>query len=251
LAVLVIPVRVAGDIRPKNNLNSIILESLAANKIKLQDGDVLVVAQKAVSKTEGRIVDLTKVKQSKKAIAIAKDLQKDPRLVQLIIDEAKEIVMMKNGIIITETKHGYICANSGVDQSNLADKDTALLLPRDADASARKLRNFFKKRGNTVAVIITDTFGRPFREGQTNVAVGVAGIRPIKSYIGSNDMFGKKLRVTEIAVADEIASAAELVMGKSNGIPVAIVRGYDYMPTNRGSIREMIRPKERDIFRQF
>ncbi|HVX02954.1 MAG TPA: coenzyme F420-0:L-glutamate ligase, partial [Nitrososphaera sp.] len=179
-------------------------------------------------------------------------LNKDPRLVQLILDEAKEIVMVKNGIIITETRHGFVCANSGVDQSNLARDNAAVLLPIDPDASARRLRSFFKRHGSTdVAVVITDTFGRPFREGQTNIAVGVAGIKPIKSYIGKKDMFGKKLRVTEIAVADEVASAAELAMGKSAGIPVALVRGYEFEPAgSRGaSVKDLSRPKKRDIFR--
>lgn len=250
MSITVIPVKVAGDIAPKSNLGSVILESLHANGIMLQDGDILVVAQKAVSKAEGRIVDLAKVRPSRKAARLAKELQKDPRIVQLILDEAREIVMMKNGIIVTETKHGFVCANSGVDQSNLARQDAAVLLPVDPDSSARKLRGFFKKQqGKDVAVIITDTFGRPFREGQVNVAVGVAGIRPIKNYIGKKDMFGKKLRVTEIAVADEVASAAELAMGKSDGIPVALVRGYGFEPAGRVSIKDLSRPKKQDIFR--
>lgn len=248
--ITVIPVKVAGDIVPKSDLGPVILESLYANGIALQDGDVLVVAQKAVSKAEGRVVDLAKVRPSRKAARLAGELQKDPRVVQLILDEAREIVMMKNGIIITETKHGFVCANSGVDQSNLARKDAAILLPIDPDASARRLRLFFKKdQGKDVAVIITDTFGRPFREGQVNVAVGVAGIRPIKNYIGKKDMFGKKLRVTEIAVADEIASAAELAMGKSEGIPVALVRGYEFEPASRASAKDLSRQKKQDIFR--
>ncbi|HZT35879.1 MAG TPA: coenzyme F420-0:L-glutamate ligase, partial [Nitrososphaera sp.] len=143
--ITVIPVKVAGDIVPKSDLGPVILESLYANGIALQDGDVLVVAQKAVSKAEGRVVDLAKVRPSRKAARLAGELQKDPRVVQLILDEAREIVMMKNGIIITETKHGFVCANSGVDQSNLARKDAAILLPIDPNASARRLRLFFKK----------------------------------------------------------------------------------------------------------
>jgi coenzyme F420-0:L-glutamate ligase/coenzyme F420-1:gamma-L-glutamate ligase len=155
---------------------------------------------------------------------------------------------VQNGIIITETHHGFVCANSGVDQSNVASDNSAVLLPADPDKSARRLRSSFMQKGKDVAVLITDTFGRPFREGQANIAIGVAGIKPIKSYIGKKDMFGKKLRVTEIAVADEIASAAELVMGKSGGIPVALVRGYDYEKA-QGSSKPLIRKKKNDLFR--
>ncbi|AIF84289.1 F420-0:gamma-glutamyl ligase [Candidatus Nitrososphaera evergladensis SR1] len=248
--ITVIPVKVNGDIAPKSDLGSTILESLGANGIELQDGDILVVAQKAVSKAEGRIIDLAKVKPSRKAIRLAKELHKDPRIVQLILDEAREIVTIKNGIIITETRHGFICANSGVDQSNLARDNAAILLPANPDSSARRLREFVKKQQNrNVAVVITDTFGRPFREGQTNIAVGVAGIKPIKNYIGKKDMFGRKLRVTEIAVADEIASAAELTMGKSAGIPVVLVRGYEFEHVSRASVKDLLRPKKQDIFR--
>lgn len=248
--ITIIPVKVAGDIAPKSDLGSIILESLGANEIALENGDILVVAQKAVSKAEGRIVNLAEVEPSRKAVLLAKDLQKDPRIVQLILDEAKEIVMLKNGIIITETRHGFICANSGVDQSNLAKEDAAILLPVDPDASARRLRGFIKKhQGRDIAVVITDTFGRPFREGQTNVAVGVAGIKPIKNYIGKKDMYGRKLRVTEIAVADEIASAAELAMGKSEGAPVAVVRGYLYEKEEKASSKQLVRGKKTDLFR--
>lgn len=247
--IAILPVKVAGDIAPKSDLGSTIAKSLGECGLAIENGDILVVAQKAVSKAEGRTIDLATVKPSRKAAALAKELQKDPRVVQLILDEAREIVMVKNGIIVTETRHGFVCANSGVDQSNLALDNAAVLLPVDPDASARRLRSFFKRQGKDVAVIITDTFGRPFREGQANVAVGVAGIKPIRNYIGRQDMFGRKLRVTEIAVADEIASAAELAMGKSAGIPVALVRGYEFEPAARASIKEMSRPKERDIFR--
>ncbi|HZT34799.1 MAG TPA: coenzyme F420-0:L-glutamate ligase, partial [Nitrososphaera sp.] len=153
------------------------------------------------------------------------------------------------GIIITETLHGFVCANSGIDQSNV-EGDSAVLLPENPDASARALRAFIKEaEGVTVAVIITDTFGRAFRMGQTNVAIGVAGLEPIKSYIGSKDMFGRRLKVTEIAVADEIASASELVMGKAEGIPIAIVRGYTYAAKERASGRSLLRPENEDLFR--
>jgi coenzyme F420-0:L-glutamate ligase/coenzyme F420-1:gamma-L-glutamate ligase len=240
----VIPVRLAGDIQRGNDLGAMILQST-----DLQDGDIVVIAQKVVSKAEGRTVDLAKVKPSRKAAKLAKELKKDPRVVQLILDEAKEIVLVKNGIIITETWHGLVCANSGVDQSNLADENAAVLLPKNPDGTARKLRSFFRQSGKDVAVIITDTFGRPFREGQANVAVGIAGIRPIKNYIGKKDMFGKRLRVTEIAVADEIASAAELAMNKSDGVPVAIVRGYAFEKDEQASSKRLMRSKKTDLFR--
>ena len=244
--ITVIPVRVKGDIKPgKKSLAAIISKALGDSGVNLQEGDILVVAQKIVSKAEGRVVDLAIVKPSPKALRLAKKLQKDARLVELILQESKEIVIVKNGIIITETRHGFVCANSGVDQSNLGDENSAVLLPVDPDRSAKMLRDFFH-----VAVVITDTFGRPFREGQANVAVGVAGIRPIKSYIGKKDMFGRRLHVTEIAVADEIASAAELAMGKSGGIPVAVVRGYGYEKDTKASSKPLVRKKKTDLFRR-
>jgi coenzyme F420-0:L-glutamate ligase / coenzyme F420-1:gamma-L-glutamate ligase len=250
MTITVIPVRIDGDIRSSDDLCSMIIRSLETNGVSLENGDILVVAQKAVSKAEGRIVDLAKINPSRKAAKLGKKLRKDPRIVELIINEAKEIVIVKNGIIITETKHGFICANSGVDQSNLSQADSAVLLPVNPDASARKLRDCITKRRNKdIAVVITDTFGRPFREGQTNVAVGVSGIKPIKNYIGREDMFGKKLRVTEIAVVDEIASAAELVMGKSEGVPLALVRGYTYDRCKKASSKQLVRPKKTDLFR--
>ncbi|MGI0006065.1 MAG: coenzyme F420-0:L-glutamate ligase [Nitrososphaera sp.] len=246
MTITVIPVKVKGDVKPgKKSLAAIISKALRDSGVNLQDGDILVVAQKIVSKAEGRVVDLATVKPSAKALRLGKRLQKDARLVELILQESKEIVIVKNGIIITETRHGFICANSGVDQSNLEDGSSAVLLPVDPDRSAKRLRDFFH-----VAVVITDTFGRPFREGQANVAVGVAGIRPIKSYIGKKDMFGRRLHVTEIAVADEIASAAELAMGKSGGIPVAVVRGYAYEKDAKASSKPLVRKKKTDLFRR-
>ncbi|MGI0019706.1 MAG: coenzyme F420-0:L-glutamate ligase [Nitrososphaera sp.] len=243
--ITVIPIRVQGEVKSGKSLAAIISKALEDSSVDLQDGDILVVAQKIVSKAEGRVVDLATVMPSAKALRLAKKLQKDARLVELILQESKEIVIVKNGIIITETRHGFICANSGVDQSNIGDDNSAVLLPVDPDKSAKRLRNFFH-----VAVIITDTFGRPFREGQANVAVGVAGIKPIKSYIGKKDMFGRRLHVTEIAVADEIASAAELAMGKAGGIPVAVVRGYAYEKDAKASSKPLVRKKKTDLFRR-
>jgi coenzyme F420-0:L-glutamate ligase/coenzyme F420-1:gamma-L-glutamate ligase len=246
----IIPVRISTDIRPGDDLAALIAAAAQEVGLDLLDGDIVVVAQKIVSKSEGRIVDLTQVKPSKKALDLAKKNDKDARIVQLILKESKRIVRAKNGVIIAETRHGFICANSGVDQSNSEGEQTAILLPLDPDASASSIRRALKKNsGRNLAVIITDTFGRPFRNGQTNVAIGVAGIEPLKSYVGSEDMYGKTLRVTEIAIVDEIASAAELVMGKADRIPAVIVRGYDYEKSEKSRIKNLIRNKKKDLFR--
>ena len=243
------PIRVSDDIRPDNDLSIVILEAIADSQIEIQNGDILVVTHKIVSKAEGRVVDLTRIKPSPKAIRMAKEHDKDPRIMELILKESIQILRAKNGIIISETKHGFVCANAGVDQSNV-EGDMAVLLPAAPDESASRIQDaVMEKTGKEIAVIITDTFGRTFRNGQTNVAIGIAGINPIKSYIGTYDMYGRKLRVTEIAVADEIASAAELVMGKAEGTPVAIVRGYSFEKVSKTSVKSLLRAKERDLFR--
>lgn len=217
----------------------------------LSEGDIVVVAQKVISKAEGRLIDLKLVNPSEKSLQIAKQNDKDPRLIELILNESVDILRLARGILIVETKRGLICANAGVDQSNVEkSNDYAALLPDDADLSARELRRSLKRKtGIDVAVVITDTFGRPFREGQINVAIGIAGIQPIKSYIGTLDMYGKKLKVTEIAVVDEIASAAELQMGKSERIPVVIIRGYVYQMVETSSLSQLLRARGKDLFR--
>ncbi|HJU94711.1 MAG TPA: coenzyme F420-0:L-glutamate ligase [Nitrososphaera sp.] len=242
-------IRISDDIRLYNDLSAAILEAIADSQVEIQNGDILVVTHKIVSKAEGRIVDLARIKPSTTAISMAKKHDKDPRVMELILKESIQILRAKNGIIISETKHGFVCANAGVDQSNV-EGDTAVLLPVAPDESASRIQEAVKKKiGKEIAVIITDTFGRTFRNGQTNVAIGIAGINPIKSYIGTYDMYGRKLRVTEIAVADEIASAAELVMGKAEGTPVAIVRGYIFEKASKTSVKSLLRAKERDLFR--
>ena len=242
-------IRISDDLRLYNDLNTMILAAISHNQTEIQDDDILVVTHKIVSKAEGRIVDLASVKPSTKAIRMAEEHDKDPRVMELILNESTQILRAKNGIIISETKHGFVCANAGVDQSNV-EGDTAVLLPVAPDESASRLQDAVKKTvGKEIAVVITDTFGRTFRNGQTNVAIGIAGINPIKSYIGTYDMYGRKLRVTEIAVADEIASAAELVMGKAEGTPIAIIRGYKFEKVSRSSVKSLLRAKERDIFR--
>ena len=250
----IIPLRISADIRPNDELDSLILRSLEQRQEQIFDNDILVVAHKIVSKAEGRVVNLEHMKPSVESLKIAEEDGKDPRIMELILDESKEMIRHSNGVIIVETRQGFICANAGVDQSNVEDSvNHAVLLPVDADASANKIRESLREKtaGKDFAVIITDTFGRPFREGQTNVAIGIAGIEPIKSYVGSADMYGKKLRVTEIAVVDEIASAAELAMGKLERVPVVIIRGYKYQKPEKESstISKLIRPKEKDLFR--
>jgi coenzyme F420-0:L-glutamate ligase / coenzyme F420-1:gamma-L-glutamate ligase len=242
-------IKISDDIRPYNDLNTMILAAISHSQIEIQNDDIFVVTHKIVSKAEGRIVDLARVKPSTKAIRMAEEHDKDPRIMELILNESAQILRAKNGIIISETRHGFVCANAGVDQSNM-EGDTAVLLPVAPDESASRLQDVVKKKvGKEIAVVITDTFGRTFRNGQTNVAIGIAGINPIKSYIGTYDMYGRKLRVTEIAVADEIACAAELVMGKAEGTPVAIVRGYKFQKASTSSVKSLLRARERDLFR--
>ncbi|MDW0281056.1 MAG: coenzyme F420-0:L-glutamate ligase [Nitrososphaeraceae archaeon] len=247
----VIPLRILKNVEPGDKIYRLILRSMISQKQKFANGDIVVIAQKIVSKAEGRIVPLSSLTPSANAIRLAKAYKKDARVLELILRHSKNIVKIANGVIISETKHGFVCANAGIDQSNIIkSNENALLLPDNPDASANQIMNMLREKTNReVAVIIADSFGRPFRNGQTNVAIGIAGLNAIKSYIGENDMFGKKLKVTEIAVVDELASAAELVMGKSKGIPVAIVRGFDFVMSKKASINELIRAREKDLFR--
>jgi coenzyme F420-0:L-glutamate ligase/coenzyme F420-1:gamma-L-glutamate ligase len=247
----VLPLRILRDVKPGDRLYSLILRALISNKVTLENGDIVVIAQKIVSKAEGRIVRLNSLTPSSFAIQLATAYKKDPRLTELIIRQSKSIVRISNGIIISETKHGFICANAGVDQSNVMNgEENALLLPDDPDTSAKQIMYMLKEKTNKeIAVVITDSFGRPFRNGQTNVAIGLAGMVPIKSYIGEKDMYGRKLKVTEIAIADELASAAELVMGKSKGIPVVVIKGFNFVKSDNASIDELIREREKDLFR--
>ncbi len=246
MALEVIPVEIEKEIRPDDDIVGLML--LAKSKPQLKNGDILVFTQKVISKQEGQVVNLSDVKPTLLATGIASEYSKDPRVVQLILDESKRIVRMRNGIIISETKHGFVCANAGVDESNVQE-DHATLLPVNPELSAQKLRKEVKdKTGIEVAIIISDTFGRPFREGQTNAAIGFSGIFPISDYVGTKDSFGRILRVTAIAIVDEICSAAELVMNKSRNTPIAIVRNYN-LNKKVGSIKDLIRSKSTDLFR--
>ena len=239
----IIPIKTQKEIGIDTNIVDLILESSEIN-----DGDILVFSQKIVSKSEGRILSLSSVNPSLLANGIASSYDKDPRLVELILSESKRIVRMENGIIIVETKHGFVCANAGIDESNVQD-GYAALLPEDPDKSASLLKERIEqKTGKNTAVIISDTFGRPFRLGQTDVAIGIAGIEPILDYIGKPDTFGKVMQVTAIAIADEICSATELVMGKVRKCPIAIVRNYNFNFSN-AKIQKLLRSRHDDLFR--
>ena len=230
------------------DIGGLILKSLKNQGTRLRDGDVLVVKQKIVSKAEGRTTRLADVVPSRRARSLAEELGKDPKLVQLILRESVRIVRAGHGVIITETRQGLVCANSGVDQSNVG-RGSVALLPLDPDLSARRIRARLERAsGKRLAVLITDTFGRPWRLGQTDVAIGCSGMLPLHSYAGRKDKFGYELRVTEPAVVDEVAGAAELVIGKLEGIPVALVRGVDYAPGEAG-VKSLVMPRSRDLFR--
>ena len=245
----IIPVRGIGEVRPGEELATIILTALAKYDYALADGDILVVTQKIVSKAEGRIADPDTFEPSHVAEMAAAQGHKDARYYEVVLRESRRIVRMDRGVLIAETHHGLICANAGVDESNVAGGRTVTLLPIDPDASARALRSALRQRaGVDVAVIISDSFGRPWREGQVNVAIGVAGIAPLADYAGQQDPYGYTMQASILAVADELASAAELVMGKVDAVPVAIVRGYPYTPAP-GSARALIRAPEKDLFR--
>lgn len=244
----IIPIHLKGDVHTNSNLPNLILSAIRNAKYRLKNYDVLVVAHKIVSKAEGKIIHLATVKPSRRAINIAKKHRKDPRIIELILHESRRIVKMQRGIIITETRHGFVCANAGIDKSNIHG-DRVVLLPSNPDRSAERIRRAITKNTKkNIAVIISDTFGRPFRRGQVNVAIGISGLKPFKDYRGTKDMFGKQLKVTEIAVADEMASAAELVMGKIDGVPIAIITDFKY-ENRQGSAKELIRKRKYDLFR--
>jgi coenzyme F420-0:L-glutamate ligase / coenzyme F420-1:gamma-L-glutamate ligase len=231
----VLPVEGIPEVQEDDDLAALLDEAA-----ELEEGDVLVVAQKVVSKAEGRVVRLDEVEASERALELAAD--RDPRELEVILREARRLVRVRPPLVIAETRHGFVCASAGVDHSNTGRAGTLVLLPLDPDASARRLS---ERLG--VAVIVSDSFGRPFRLGTTDVAIGIAGIPALLDLRGLRDSAGYELRTTVIAVADEIASAAELVMGKTEGIPAAIIRGLDLR--GGGNARELVMPAERDLFR--
>lgn len=238
-----------GEVRAGDSVGALICAACARQNIELADGDVLIVAQKIVSKAEGRMVRLADVSASARAKELAGELDKEPELVEVILGESRRVIRTGGRALIVETHHGFVCANAGVDQSNVGLRQVALL-PRDPDGSARQIRAAIAQRtGKQVAVIVSDSFGRPWRLGTVDVAIGVAGMNPIKDERGLDDRYGYKLKAAVAAVADEFAAAAELIMGKRGGVPVVIARGYEIEIKEEGSAQELLRPEAEDLFR--
>lgn len=237
------------EVRSGDSIGELIVEALKNGDQRVENNDIFIVTQKIISKVENRFRRIKDITASDEAKELAKRLSRDERHIQLILEESNRSIRAENGIIITETIHGLVCANSGIDQSNV-EKGTLSLLPIDPDGSAGRVRRaIMKLTGTDVAVIISDTFGRPFREGQTNVAIGVSGLIPLEDYRGRSDKFGNILSSTVIAIADELAAAGELVCGKLENIPVALIRGFQYRRGD-GSSRELMMAPDKDLFRR-
>jgi len=237
------------EVTSGDSIGQLICEACSLQRIEIADDDVLVVAQKIVSKAEGQIVSLANIRPSERAIELGKELDKDPALVEVILGESRRVIRSGGRALIVETHHGFVCANAGVDQSNVGLKQVALL-PKDPDRSAQEIRREIQQRaGKNPAVIISDSFGRAWRLGTVDVAVGIAGLKAIKDERGLNDRHGYQLKAAVAAVADELAAAAELVMGKRDAVPVVIVRGYDLEKKEDGTVRELLRPEAEDLFR--
>lgn len=244
----IIPLPGLPEIVDGDDLGSLIVEAVSVAGLEIRERDVFVIAQKIVSKAEARVVALDSITPSERAIEWAAAHDKDARMIEVIFAESRRIVRMERGVIISETRHGFVCANAGVDASNTPE-GAVILLPVDPDKSARDIRAKLESAfGVRLAVIISDTFGRPWREGLINVALGLSGIAPLTDYRGQVDSHNRELRVTVIATADELASAAELVMKKSAAVPVAIIRGFDYEPSESPA-RDLVRPADKDLFR--
>src|SRR5258708_15386504 len=249
----IIPIKGIGEVSPGADLGSIIHEALLNQDLRLEQGDILVVTQKIVSKAEGRTVHLIDIQPSPFAQTFAEQNQKDARHVEIVLRESKRIVRMDRGIIISETHHGFICANAGVDESNVNGESLLTLLPVNPDQSAQMLRTRLQAlagEGTTfdIAVIISDTWGRPWRNGQVNMAIGLAGMEPLVDYRGQRDRYGYEMQASIICVADELAAAAELVMGKIEHIPVALIRGYSHT-SGEGGAHTLMRESAPDMFR--
>jgi coenzyme F420-0:L-glutamate ligase/coenzyme F420-1:gamma-L-glutamate ligase len=237
------------EIRPGDSIADKLVAALRRRRKKFQSGDILVVKHKIVSKAEGCVVELSTIRPSAESLAWAAQHNLDARVIELALRESKSVIRRRNGVLITETKHGFLCANSGIDVSNVNGGSHALLLPADPDRSAAKLRRQLKRlTGISVAVIITDSFGRPWREGLTEFAIGIAGISPLRDDRGKRDSHGYKLKASVEAVADELASAAGLVCGKLNRAPACLIRGYQYAPGSDG-VHALLRPPATDLFR--
>jgi coenzyme F420-0:L-glutamate ligase/coenzyme F420-1:gamma-L-glutamate ligase len=250
-AVEIIAVENLPLIQKGDNIAQLICDAAEKQKTPLQDKDIIVVTHVVVSKAEGNIINLDEITPSEQAKKLAQKTKKDPALVEVILRETKEIVRIGPNSIITETKSGVICANAGIDRSNVSGDRNVVPLPKNPNASAQNIRQEIKRlTGANVAVIVSDTHGRPLRMGEINVAVGVAGIKPIRDRRGEKDLFGYVLRIKQTAIADELSSAAELVIGQANeGIPAAIIRGYNYQTAENVSATDLTRTKEKDLFR--
>jgi coenzyme F420-0:L-glutamate ligase/coenzyme F420-1:gamma-L-glutamate ligase len=236
-------------VKKGDNLAGLIASALDKKSLKLERGDIVVVCQKIISKAEGRLVDLNDVKPSQLAINFANRYEKDPRAVEVVLRQTSRIVRMDRGVLIVETGPGWVCANAGVDESNSMADNLAILLPEDPDRSASAIRSeLMRKYGVEIAVLVTDTFGRPWRDGLTEICLGIAGMNPILDLRGTTDLGGRELHHTVVAIADEIASAAGLLMEKASAVPAVVARGYKYEPFE-GSAKILIRPAEADLFR--
>ncbi len=238
------------EVQAGDDLAAQIIDAAAAQGTPIEDGDVVVVTQKIVSKAEGRVMTIDEVEASPLAVAITEGHRRDPRHTEMILRESRRVVRMDRGVIISETYHGYICANAGIDASNIPGDNAICLLPVDPDASARRIRDTIRERlGVDAAVLVSDTFGRPWRNGAINVSIGVAGFNPVISYVGEFDPHGNELHTTTIAVADELAATAELVTGKLLGVPVALIKGYPYERMEDADSRTIVRDPDKDLFR--
>jgi coenzyme F420-0:L-glutamate ligase/coenzyme F420-1:gamma-L-glutamate ligase len=237
-------------IMPKDNIAQIICSAAAHQNTPLLDKDILVITQKIVSKSEGQIFKLSTIQASSFAHQVSKTTRKDARIIELILREAKSIVRMIGHHLITETRQGWICANSGLDQSNVSGGDSVTLLPQDSDQSAQRIRQQIREyTGKDVAVLISDTFGRPFRLGHVDICIGIAGLSPLLDLRGKKDLFGYEMRVKRTAIGDELASAAELVIGNcEEKIPAAIIRGYNYKSNESAKAIDAIMPRENNLF---
>ena len=244
-----IPIPFADEIRPGDSIGEKLLDGLRKRHLRFQSGDIVVVKHKIVSKSEGRLIDLATIEPSAESVAWAKQYGLDARVIELALRESRAVIRRKNGVLITETHHSFLCANSGVDVSNVSGGEQALLLPEDADHSAANLRREIKKRtGLSIPVIIADSFGRPWREGLTEFAIGIAGMKALRDDRGRRDSHGYKLKASVEAIADELACAAGLVCGKLNRAPACIVRGFRYEP-GAGRAQDLLRPAATDLFR--
>jgi coenzyme F420-0:L-glutamate ligase/coenzyme F420-1:gamma-L-glutamate ligase len=249
MAMILVPLEGIPPIRPRDDLARLLADAIAQARLGSKEGDLLVVCQKAVSKAEGRVLDLGEVEPSPRAERVAAELGKDPRVIEVILRESRRVVRMEQGHLIVETRHGFVCANAGVDESNSLDDHTVILLPEDPDASARKLRDgLLERHGLDLAILVTDTFGRAWREGLVDVAIGLAGFRPLLDLRGRRDFAGRELHHTVVAVADELAAAAGLLMEKDRGVPAVLIRGYTFAAAS-GAARELVRDPQKDLFR--